>query len=43
MKCKKCNSTLLSLYYRENNINKRNWAKIRKWKYCPKCKNIVEW
>lgn len=37
MKCKKCNTTLLFLYYRDNQKDKRNWVKT-KILYCKSCK-----
>ena len=36
-RCKKCDSLLLSLYYRDNQKNHRNWVKT-KYRYCKKCK-----
>lgn len=41
MKCPKCDSFLLSLYYRSNKKNKRSWEKT-KYFYCKKCKKIQE-
>ena len=42
MKCNKCNSNLLSIYYRDNLINKRNWVKISYY-YCKNCKKVKKW
>lgn len=40
MKCKHCGSLLLSLYYRDNQQDKRSWKKT-KYLYCKKCKKII--
>ena len=41
MKCKKCNSSLLFLYFRYNMKDKRNWVKT-KYLYCKNCKNLKQ-
>ena len=41
MRCKKCNSNCLLLYFRDNQKDKRNWVKT-KYLYCKKCKNLVK-
>ena len=39
VKCPKCSSLILSLYYREGAGGKR-WIKIKS-KYCKKCKMVL--
>lgn len=39
MNCKKCNSLLINLYFRDNQQNKRSWIKT-KYKYCKNCKKV---
>lgn len=41
MKCKECNTLLLSLYHREGAGGKR-WVKLEDFKYCKKCKKMYK-
>ena len=54
-KCSKCNSLLITLYYREYKYNPKSWRnvgdinpKARVWKrtkakYCKKCQKVINY